>query len=653
MLEDFVDNSGFSNDAAKFFTVHSSYPAANPRGESQIRVWDTSTGQAIGKQISLNFAVESVTFADDDEKLVVVGESGAFWVADIASGDRVDESNNIGFLSRFQKAWISPDNLHLATIEGSESGLTATRARACRVWNLMRGEKLPYLLHHAGVIRHAVFHPDGDRIATCGDDQTVRIWNLATAHPTIPPQSYHYPWEYVRWIKLSDDAERVLVYYADVGLQLWDVKTGQPLTPVRVLPDIHERFDGAWGLEHHATPDCNATFYVTRQQGLRFLDLISGESTEVASRVHDSDGSPMLVHFCKQSQRVLVRLADGERQRWEVRDLRQVDKAGIVLDFDQLVETAVFSPSGKEVLLRSWWGTARQRCRVYDTATGRLLWTLPTDEPKTANLYDAKTVYSPDGRWFALGFQRDVAREAGAQQRRHFLQLFDMRQRRAVGSEIAFPGHLKNLKFSGDGITLLSGVTGCRSEDPAVSPWCETRLWNASTAEPIADPVRHDGLHFATFDKDASVIATAGADGTVRIWDTDASRPRTGPLPHPGSVSLATFSHDGTLLATVAKLGVHKVEGRVWDVRTGEPVTPALPLDSCYDLRFSADDRKLLADCWASWEGESLRVIPLPIVGDKTETDRWARLLSLHKLDDSGSHVPIDRKIDSFVMARA
>jgi hypothetical protein len=63
------------------------------------------------------------------------------------------------------------------------------------------------------------------------------------------------------------------------------------------------------------------------------------------------------------------------------------------------------------------------------------------------------------------------------------------------------------------------------------------------------------------------VAATAGEDGTARLWDvTDGSQRRA--LEHPRAVLCVAFSPDGRLLAT----GCTDQRVRVWDVATGDLV---------------------------------------------------------------------------------
>jgi dipeptidyl aminopeptidase/acylaminoacyl peptidase len=100
------------------------------------------------------------------------------------------------------------------------------------------------------------------------------------------------------------------------------------------------------------------------------------------------------------------------------------------------------------------------------------------------------------------------------------------------------------------------------------------------------------------------------------IWDLSTRRRTAGPLSHrfkegQGSTPSAqvAWSPDGRLLATEAGSSVwgSPVTSvvRVWDARSGQPVTPAVSFDTAvFGLAFSPDGRSLLVACGAHGEWE-------------------------------------------------
>ncbi|WP_305038906.1 TIR domain-containing protein [Frankia sp. ArI3] len=95
------------------------------------------------------------------------------------------------------------------------------------------------------------------------------------------------------------------------------------------------------------------------------------------------------------------------------------------------------------------------------------------------------------------------------------------------------------------------------------------RLWDVATGQPLRTLTGHNGSVWSVaFSPDGTLLATAADDRTARLWDVATGRPLRTLTGHDGWVWAVAFSPDGILLATGATDGT----ARLWDVATGHPL---------------------------------------------------------------------------------
>jgi WD40 repeat protein/tRNA A-37 threonylcarbamoyl transferase component Bud32 len=110
---------------------------------------------------------------------------------------------------------------------------------------------------------------------------------------------------------------------------------------------------------------------------------------------------------------------------------------------------------------------------------------------------------------------------------------------------------------------------------------------------PLATLSKHRGdVYSVAFSPDGKLLASAGKDKIIWLWDTATRQPRAKLEGHNEEINCVTFSMDGRLLASASEDGTI----RLWDIPEGRS-RPPLVKATCEaaSLAFSADGKMLAA----------------------------------------------------------
>ena len=91
------------------------------------------------------------------------------------------------------------------------------------------GKRLKTLTGHSKPIYDIVFSPDGRRLVSGGDDDTIRVWDTETGELRFPPipHSGHVTASTSSALAYSPDGSIFASGSSDAGVYLWDSQTGK------------------------------------------------------------------------------------------------------------------------------------------------------------------------------------------------------------------------------------------------------------------------------------------------------------------------------------------------------------------------------------------------------------------------------------------
>ncbi|QZZ21918.1 caspase family protein [Leptothermofonsia sichuanensis E412] len=397
----------------------------------------------------------------------------------------------------------------------AEKGGRTYEAQASLRSALKRLRLQAYLQGKQGKINQVAFSPNQPYLATAGEDGTVQLWSLKTEsvekvlrwaekrdgeQESENSQSEPRSSSAIKTISFSPDGRLLAAIAVNSGVaQVWSVESGALLYQLEAAGGVIKQLvfspDGEW----IATVD--------DQPSVRIWQVNEGKPGRQLSHKAEVQN----IAFSPDGQQVLT-VSGNTVQLWQV----STGQAQQVLSQPGKVRHAAFSPSGLQVSTVSNDGMVRL-WQIDETKSSP---SNSSPQPRAARIVEQftthsesleQTVFSPDGTVVAAIDQH------------HRFWLWDIRSGRLrlkntqIGKGDVSSGQTA-IAFSPDNQYVVTAGFAIDNQEPVPV----ARLWNLHTAHLVETLKGHsDAISSVQFSSDGALIATASADGSIRLWATE------------------------------------------------------------------------------------------------------------------------------------
>jgi WD40 repeat protein len=414
--------------------------------------------------------------------------------------------------------------------------LSAGADNVIRVWEVPTGKELRTLARKPEGLGPLVVSPDGKTLALVDERPSLRLLDTHTGklrHKLDQPNG-------VNSVAFASDGRGVVFLSGDQAVYRWAPESGTPpqqvfkagppaagqnpfqVTSVLLSPD--GTVLAAGGVQG---PTGSVRLWDVAAK--RELKTLTGFQNGVVAVCFSPDSKTLAVTDGMQQMVHLYEVATGK-------SIRKQAQPGVT--------ALAFAPDGKALTT-----AANDGIRFLEPATGKEVRKLAADG---SNIY--ALAFSPDGRWLAAG--TDAFR----------IRLWDLKTDKEVAVPNANADRLLRIELSSDGKLLATAGTGT-----------SIHVWDAATGrhlrqldrkKPVADTGLPEGLIpgvCIAFVSEKDALAAGYLDGKLIFWDARTGKELRSFLCSPGGITGLAPAADGKILAVAGA----DANIRLWDVARG------------------------------------------------------------------------------------
>jgi WD40 repeat protein len=314
--------------------------------ESRVKVYDIASNSVVSVLVGHRGIVEGLAFSPDGRRIVTRGTDRSIRVWSTMRSPTFDLSDEA------EDRYLLCADVNRVAVQRWQRDDAVPDPSVIEVLDVENGGEPVQLRGHEGPIASACFTPDGRRLVSLGEDQTLRWWDVESGQQFAvlrgpgcsPPLCAVF----------SPDARRMAFRHEDGKVAVWDTETGREiaLLPVKAGSLYAFCHDG----RQVVTGESNGTIRVWDTGSGRPLKVVSGHQGAVEDVAVSPDGRRIVSSGADPSH--VVRL-------WDVESGRQL----LTLRGQRGAQRLRFSPDGRRILSLS----EEDGLLIWDATTGREL----------------------------------------------------------------------------------------------------------------------------------------------------------------------------------------------------------------------------------------------------------------------------------------